>query len=153
MNIIQLNLRQNAIRRKCNPSLLKVHPVLKLLLNLRVLTADWQRCTSTSGGPLSLYDLTNPPGIVLEDVPRVCKETGSELRSLHVVGPANGRTPVGFAGVFLVPGRAMGRRHVGTDVPEGGGATPCATFAENSLSDFLNFIKALLYVLLLNAKK
>lgn len=94
----------------------------------------WMRRThrgapQTSGCSFSSSGIINPPGIVLEDLPRVCEEAGPELRSLHVASPGTGRTQVGFARVFLGPGRATGRRHVGTDVPEGGGASPRAAFA------------------------
>lgn len=94
----------------------------------------------TSGCSFSSSGITNPPGVVLEDLPRVCEEAGPELRSLHVASPGTGRTQVGFARVFLGPGRATGRRHVGTDVPEGGGASPRAAFSENRLSELYNFL-------------
>lgn len=66
---------------------------------------------------------------MLKDLPRVCKETGPELGSLHVVSLGIGQTLVAFAGVSLGRRRVTGRRHVGTDVPEGGGASPCAAVA------------------------
>lgn len=84
----------------------------------------------------ALSDIMNSPGVVLEDLLRVCEEASPELRSLRVLGARRGRSQVDFARVFLGPGRGTGRRHVGTDVPERGGASLRATFAENLFSEF-----------------
>lgn len=167
LGLIQLNVSRNTITYKNNKEykLVKCMSFPKLPIEFlrrchAINGSVWHglKCSlrrSDSGAPqhlAALSGVTNSPGIVLEDLPRVCEETGSELWSLHIASLRTDRAQVGFAGVFLGPGRATGRRHVVTDVPEGGGASLCAAFSENRLLDSPNLhFKAPSHVLLSDA--